>query len=108
MGKFLINYFGESNVFIANSDETFELTSNVLVISPDVIVSNKKFNRLNSWLENKGVIVEKVDYSNVSSDLIIDFKNKELGLRFRLGGGLGRLQAPVWKSTFGRPTPSMT
>ena len=64
--KFLINYFGESNVFIANSDETFELTSNVLVISPEVIVSNMKFNRLNSWLENKGVIVEKVDYSNVS------------------------------------------
>ena len=64
--ELLINYFGESNVFIANSDETFELTSNVLVISPDVIVSNIKFNRLNSWLENKGVLVEKVDYSNVS------------------------------------------
>ena len=64
--EYLINYFGESNVFIANSDETFELTSNVLVISPDVIVSNIKFNRLNSWLENKGVLVEKVDYSNVS------------------------------------------
>ncbi len=64
--EYLINYFGESNVFIADSDETFELTSNVLVISPDVIVSNIKFNRLNSWLENNGVLVEKVDYSNVS------------------------------------------
>ena len=63
---FLINYFGESNVFVANPEETFQLTSNVLVVSPDVIISNVKFNRLNSWLENKGVLVEKVDYSNVS------------------------------------------
>ena len=55
----LINYFGESNVFVANPDETFQLTSNVLVVSPDVIVSNVKFNRLNSWLENKGVLVEE-------------------------------------------------
>jgi N-dimethylarginine dimethylaminohydrolase len=63
---FLINYFGESNVFVANPEETFQLTSNVLVVSPDVIISNVKFNRLNSWLENKGVLVEEVDYSNVS------------------------------------------
>jgi N-dimethylarginine dimethylaminohydrolase len=63
---FLINYFGESNVFVANLEETFQLTSNVLVVSPDVIISNVKFNRLNSWLENKGVLVEEVDYSNVS------------------------------------------
>ena len=63
---FLINYFGESNVFVANPEETFQLTSNVLVVSPDVIISIVKFNRLNSWLENKGVLVEEVDYSNVS------------------------------------------
>ena len=63
---FLINYFGESNVFVATPEETFQLTSNVLVVSPDVIISNVKFNRLNSWLENKGVLVEEVDYSNVS------------------------------------------
>ncbi|MBC8396468.1 MAG: amidinotransferase [Flavobacteriales bacterium] len=63
---FLINYFGESNVFVANPEETFQLTSNVLVVSPDLIISNVKFNRLNSWLENKGVLVEEVDYSNVS------------------------------------------
>ena len=53
-------------MFIASSEETFELTSNVLVISPEVIVSRLKSDRLNSWLENEGVLVEKVDYSNVS------------------------------------------
>ena len=64
--EYLINYFGQKNTFIATSEETFELTSNVLVISPEVIVSRLKSDRLNSWLENKGVLVEKVDYSNVS------------------------------------------
>ena len=64
--EYLINYFGQKNTFIATSEETFELTSNVLVISPDVIVTRLKSDRLNSWLENIGVLVEKVNYSNVS------------------------------------------
>ena len=64
--EYLINYFGQKNTFIASSEETFELTSNVLVISPDVIVTRLKSDRLNSWLENIGVLVEKVNYSNVS------------------------------------------
>ena len=64
--EYLINYFGQKNTFIATSEETFELTSNVLVISPDVIVTRLKPDRLNSWLENIGVLVEKVNYSNVS------------------------------------------
>jgi len=42
------------------------LTSNVFVISPEVVVSNKGFKRLNKWLEEKGILVEKVDYSDVS------------------------------------------
>ena len=64
--EYLINYFGQKNTFIATSEETFELTSNVLVISPDVIVTRLKSDRLNSWLENIGVLVEKVNYSSVS------------------------------------------
>ena len=64
--EYLINYFGQKNTFIATSEETFELTSNVLAISPDVIVTRLKSDRLNSWLENIGVLVEKVNYSNVS------------------------------------------
>jgi len=64
--EYLISYFGEKNTFIASLEETFELTSNILVISPDIVVSRLKSNRLNSWLEKKGVLVEKVNYSNVS------------------------------------------
>jgi N-dimethylarginine dimethylaminohydrolase len=64
--EFLIKFFGRKNVFIANSRESFMLTSNVFVISPEVVVSHPMFKRLNKWLEEKGVLVEKVDYSDVS------------------------------------------
>ena len=64
--EFLIKLFGKTNIFLANKEESFLLTSNVLVISPEVIVSDFRFNRLNKWLESNGILVEKVDYSNVS------------------------------------------
>ena len=46
--------------------ELSESPENVLFISPEIIVSHSKFKRLNKWLEEKGVLVEKVDYSNIS------------------------------------------
>ena len=64
--EFLIKLFGRKNVFLANSRESFMLTSNVFVISPEVVVSHTIFKRLNKWLEEKGILVEKVDYSDVS------------------------------------------
>ena len=64
--EYLIKLFGKKNIFLASLEETFMLTSNVLVISPEIIVSHSKFKRLNKWLEEKGVLVEKVDYSNIS------------------------------------------
>ena len=64
--EYLIKLFGKKNIFLTSPKETFMLTSNVLVISPEIIVSHSKFKRLNKWLEEKGVLVEKVDYSNIS------------------------------------------
>jgi len=64
--EYIIKLFGKKNIFLASREEAFMLTSNVLVISPEIIVSDLKFKRLNKWLESKGVLVEKIDYSNVS------------------------------------------
>ncbi|MFL2622561.1 MAG: dimethylarginine dimethylaminohydrolase family protein [Candidatus Marisimplicoccus sp.] len=64
--EFLIKLFGRENIFLANAKESFMLSSNVFVISPEVIVSHTNFKRLNLWLEEKGILVEKVDYSDVS------------------------------------------
>ena len=64
--EFLIKFFGRKNIFLTNAKESFALSSNVFVISPEVVVSHTMFKRLNLWLEEKGILVEKVDYSSVS------------------------------------------
>tara|TARA_B100000927_G_scaffold174334_1_gene140476 strand:+ start:657 stop:1568 length:912 start_codon:yes stop_codon:yes gene_type:complete len=62
----IMKIFGKENIFEASLEEYSQLTSNVLVVSPDVIISHSKFNRLNTWLRDKGVLVEEVNYTNVS------------------------------------------
>ena len=64
--NFITKIFGKENIFEASLEEYSQLTSNVLVISPDIIISHSKFKRLNKWLRDKGVLVEEVDYTNVS------------------------------------------
>ena len=36
------------------------------MISPEVIVSDKRFKKINTWLEETGYLVEKISYQNVS------------------------------------------
>ena len=63
---YLINYFGKKNSYIAYGQEAYMLISNLLVISPEVIVSDKRFKKMNAWLEKNGFLVEKISYQNVS------------------------------------------
>ena len=63
---YLINYFGKKNMYIAYGQEAYMLISNLLVLSPEVIVSDKRFKNMNTWLENNGFLVEKISYQNVS------------------------------------------
>ena len=63
---YLINYFGKKNMYIAYEQEAYMLISNLLVLSPEVIVSDKRFKNMNTWLENNGFLVEKISYQNVS------------------------------------------
>ncbi len=63
---YLINYFGENNIYAAYGQEAYMLISNLLVLSPEVIVSDKRFKKLNTWLEENGFLVEKISYENVS------------------------------------------
>jgi len=63
---YIINYFGKSNSYIAHGQEAYMLISNLLVLSPEVIVSDKRFKKLNTWLEKKGFLVEKISYESVS------------------------------------------
>jgi len=42
------------------------MNSNVFSISEEVIVSEKNFTRLNTWLRNQGFIVEAIPYAEIS------------------------------------------
>ena len=63
---FLINYFGEDNIIFINRNEMSEMHANVFSISPNTIVSDKKFVRLNLELKSKGFVVEEINYRQVS------------------------------------------
>ncbi len=64
--EYLIGYFGKKNTYLAYGQEAYMLISNLLVISPEVIVSDKRFNKINTWLEKNDFHVEKISYENVS------------------------------------------
>lgn len=64
--KFLVNLFGEENLFHITRDEMYHMNSNVFSIAPDVVVSEKKFTRLNTWLRVKGFTVEEIPYAEIA------------------------------------------
>ena len=64
--EYLISYFGKKNTYLAYGQEAYMLISNLLVISPEVIVSDKRFSKINTWLERNDFLVEKISYKNVS------------------------------------------
>ena len=53
-------------MYMAYGKEAFNLISNLLVLSPKVIVSDKRFSKINTWLERNDFLVEKISYENVS------------------------------------------
>ncbi len=64
--QFLIDLFGEDNVFHITRDEMYQMFSNVFSIAPDVVVSEKNFTRLNNWLRDQGFTVEEIPYAEIS------------------------------------------
>ncbi|QBA64832.1 dimethylarginine dimethylaminohydrolase family protein [Muriicola soli] len=63
--EWLLNYFGKENVFEITSDEMYQMFSNVFSISPEVIVSERSFTRLNNWLREQGFTVEEIPYAEI-------------------------------------------
>jgi N-dimethylarginine dimethylaminohydrolase len=64
--NWLVQYFGEENIFEITKQEMYDMNSNIFSISEDVIISEKNFTRLNSWLRNHGFVVEEVPYAEIS------------------------------------------
>lgn len=61
----LVNFFGKENMFEITKDEMYQMFSNVFSISEDVIISEKNFTRLNTWLRQEGFTVEEVPYAEI-------------------------------------------
>ena len=63
---FLINLFGKENIFHITRDEMYHMNSNVFSISETVVVSEKNFTRLNTWLRQNGFTVEEIPYAEIA------------------------------------------
>ncbi|MDO5977982.1 dimethylarginine dimethylaminohydrolase family protein [Flavivirga spongiicola] len=64
--EWLVDFFGKENIFEITKDEMYNMNSNVFSISEDVIISEKTFTRLNTWLREKGFTVEEVPYAEIA------------------------------------------
>ena len=64
--QWLVDFFGEENIFEISKKEMYNMNSNVFSISEEVIISEKNFTRLNTWLREKGFTVEEVPYAEIA------------------------------------------
>lgn len=62
----LVDFFGKQNVFEITKDEMYQMYSNVFSISPEVVVSEQNFTRLNNWLREQGFTVEEIPYAEIA------------------------------------------
>ena len=65
--QLIIDIFGEENCFHITSEEMFEMYPNIFSISPEVVVSDETFTRMNDFLRNEwGFTVEEIPYREIS------------------------------------------
>jgi N-dimethylarginine dimethylaminohydrolase len=63
---FLVGLFGKENLFHIKRKEMYHMYSNVFSIDTNVVVSERKFTRLNKWFRDKGFVVEEIPYAEIS------------------------------------------
>ncbi len=63
---YLVKLFGKENLFHITREEMYHMNSNIFSIAEDVVVSERNFTRLNSWLRKNGFTVEEVPYAEIS------------------------------------------
>jgi N-dimethylarginine dimethylaminohydrolase len=64
--EWLVNFFGKENVFEITKEEMYNMNSNVFSIAENVVISEKNFTRLNTWLRENGITVEEVPYAEIA------------------------------------------
>lgn len=65
--ELIVDIFGEENCFNITDEEMFEMNPNIFSISPEVVVSDHTFTRMNNHLRDVwGFTVEEIPYREVS------------------------------------------
>lgn len=65
--RLIVDIFGEENCFDVDNEEMFEMFPNIFSISPEVVVSDKAFSRMNNHLRDQwGMTVEEIPYREIS------------------------------------------
>ena len=63
----ILEIFGRDNIFEITNEEMYYMNSNIFSISPDIVVSEARFERLNRHLEeNWNIKVERIPYHEIS------------------------------------------
>ncbi len=63
----IVDIFGAKNLLHINEDEMYYMNTNVFSISPEVVVTEQNFKRINQHLQNEwGMTVETVPYYEIS------------------------------------------
>ncbi|MEZ4803852.1 MAG: arginine deiminase family protein [Gelidibacter sp.] len=63
---YLLDLFGKDNLFHITREEMYHMNSNIFSIAEDVVISERNFTRLNTWLRKHGFTVEEVPYAEIS------------------------------------------
>ena len=64
--KWLVDYFGEENILEISLSEMSAMNCNFFSIDTNIVVSEKSFTRLNSWLRGFDIVVEEINYKEIS------------------------------------------
>lgn len=63
---YLLKLFGKENLFHITREEMYYMNSNIFSIDEDIVISERHFTRLNTWLRKHGITVEEVPYAEIS------------------------------------------
>jgi N-dimethylarginine dimethylaminohydrolase len=65
--QLLVDVFGKQNIFEISQEEMYSMYTNIFSISPEVVVSENHFTRMNEFMEKEwGLTIEFIPYREIS------------------------------------------
>lgn len=64
--QWLVDFYGKENIFEIEREEMYNMCSNIFSISPEIVISERNFHRLNQWLRENSIRVEEVPYAEIA------------------------------------------